>query len=179
MTKERELLRRAYGYIPYEQKELREAVEAFLAAETEAEPESERQDIDWQSNEGAVYLFAGWLTTRDKVISCGSTENAAPMADAIKEYEAEWPERFTKPAASEADEPTDIPTIAYQLGYQEGKKSKPSPAIRKPMTEEEIDKTMESWQSRMDVRSDARWGAGFKSGIRFAEKHHGVGGDGE
>jgi hypothetical protein len=53
---------------------------------------------------------------------------------------------------------------------------KPEPA-RKPMTEEEIDKTMESWQSRMDVRSDARWGAGFKSGIRFAEKHHGIGVD--
>jgi hypothetical protein len=47
-----------------------------------------------------------------------------------------------------------------------------SPAARKPMTEEEIDKTMEPWQSRMDVRSDARWGAGFKAGIRYAEKHH-------
>lgn len=38
----------------------------------------------------------------------------------------------------EADEPTDIPTIAYQLGYQEGKKTRSLPAIRKPMTEEYI-----------------------------------------
>jgi hypothetical protein len=148
-----------------------ERVKELLAAEPEAEPESERQDIDWQSNEGAVYLFAGWLTTRDAVISCGITENAAPMAKAIKEYEAEWPERFTKPAASEADEPTDIPTIAYQLGYQEGKKTRPSPATRKPMTEEEIDEEIATNEHYCE-RS-------FAEGVRWAEKHHGIGGNDE
>ena len=50
---------------------------------------------------------------------------------------------------------------------------------RKPMTEEEIDRRMEPWQLRLDMRSDARWGAGFKAGIRFAEKFHGIGGEDE
>jgi hypothetical protein len=97
------------------------------------------------------------------------------MADAIKEYEAEWPERFTKPAASEADEPTDIPTIAYQLGYQAGKKTRPEPA-RKPMTEEELRKAFLSTNTAEPLCEG--W-PGLERFARAIEKHHGIGGDDE
>jgi hypothetical protein len=50
----------------------------------------------WESNEEEIYLFAGWLTSRDKNISCGATEDASPMAEAIKEYKETYPERFKK-----------------------------------------------------------------------------------
>ena len=36
-------------------------------------------------------------------------------------------------AEKEADEPTDILTIAYQLGYQEGKKTRPEPETEEPV----------------------------------------------
>jgi hypothetical protein len=35
---------------------------------------------------GAIYDFAGFLTTRDAVIEVGSTANAAPIADLIEEW---------------------------------------------------------------------------------------------
>lgn len=69
-------------------------------------------------------------------------------------------------AETEADEPTDILTIAYQLGYQEGKKFRPSPS-RKPMAEAEI------------PYHGSHYYRAFLAGVRFAEKHHfGIGGDG-
>lgn len=37
---------------------------------------------------GALYDFGGFLTTRDKVMKVGATENASPMVDAIKEFAA-------------------------------------------------------------------------------------------
>lgn len=154
MTKERELLRRALDRIDWVYPSdiaLKHEIRAYLSntsndAEepTKIEIAAEHEDIDWQSNEGAVYLFAGWLTTRDTVISCGRTENASPMAEAIKEYKAEWPERFTKPA---------------------------EPAARKPMMEEEINK---AYQIRF---GEHNFVADFWEGVRFAEKHHGIGGD--
>ena len=49
--------------------------------------------------------------------------------------------------------------------------TRPEPA-RKPMTEEEIDEVA----SRL---KDARMSWGFIDGIRFAEKHHGIGVDDE
>jgi len=72
-------------------------------------------------------------------------------------------------AEPEADEPTDILTIAYQLGYQEGKKFRPEPA-RKPMTEEEINR-------ELPFECSGIYFDGFRDGIDFAEKHHGIGGD--
>lgn len=35
---------------------------------------------------GAIFDFAGYLTTRDKVIKVGSTANASPIADLVKEW---------------------------------------------------------------------------------------------
>lgn len=35
---------------------------------------------------GAVFDFAGYLTTRDKVIEVGATANASPIADLVKEW---------------------------------------------------------------------------------------------
>lgn len=35
---------------------------------------------------GAVFDFAGFLTTRKKVISVGASEDAAPMADLVQEF---------------------------------------------------------------------------------------------
>ena len=106
-----------HGMNSYEDCLLKNRIRAYLSntsndAEepTKIKIAAEREDIDWQSNEGAVYLFAGWLTTRDTVISCGRTENASPMAEAIKEYKAEWPERFTKLAEPEVKrEPLHLP----------------------------------------------------------------------
>ena len=178
-----------------------EDIRAYLAAEPEVEPfadsipkgvlkwnpeaeptkieiEAERQDIDWQSNEGAVYLFAGWLTTRDKVISCGRTENAAPMAEAIKEYKAEWPKRFTKPAEKEA-EPVFIrpdhlalarkSPFLCQVGPVQVADfipiyTRPEPA-RKPMTEEELENLFKECHGN------------FEKVVQAIEKHHGIGGD--
>lgn len=48
---------------------------------------------------------------------------------------------------------------------------KPEPAIRKPMTEEEL----QNAANFIDPYLSAR--AAFKRGVRFAEKHHGIGGD--
>jgi hypothetical protein len=76
-----------------------------------------------------------------------------------------------KPAEPEADEPTDILTIAYQLGYQEGKKSKPEPAIRKLMTDQEILKGIDADACPYEEV------LAFATGVRWAEKHHGIGGD--
>jgi len=35
---------------------------------------------------GAVYNFAGYLTTRDKTIKAGATEDASPMAKAVEDW---------------------------------------------------------------------------------------------
>lgn len=35
---------------------------------------------------GAIFDFAGFLTTRDKVIEVGSTAEAAPIADLVEEW---------------------------------------------------------------------------------------------
>jgi hypothetical protein len=43
------------------------------------------------------------------------------------------------------------------------------PATRKPMTEEEITKLFPGMPTEYE--------AGFRDGIDFAEKHHGIGGD--
>lgn len=37
---------------------------------------------------GALYDFGGFLTTRENIMRVGSTENASPMVDAIKEFAA-------------------------------------------------------------------------------------------
>lgn len=34
----------------------------------------------------AVYAFAGWLTSRDKPITMGSTHDAAPVADLVMRF---------------------------------------------------------------------------------------------
>ena len=52
------------------------------------------------------------------------------------------------------------------------KETKPEPA-RKPMTEEEL----QNAANFIDPYLSAR--AAFKRGVRFAEKHHGIGGDDE
>jgi hypothetical protein len=49
------------------------------------------------------------------------------------------------------------------------KNTKPEPAIRKPMTDEEIQKDSIFWLL-YDQKS-------FVAGVRYAEKHHGIGGD--
>jgi len=51
--------------------------------------------------------------------------------------------------------------------------TRPEPAIRKPMTEEEISK---AYQIHFGEKNHV---ADFWDGIRFAEKHHGIGGDDE
>ena len=186
MNKERELLRRALecwnalGVIKdYDDDEgmdmfdVIEEIRTYLSTPsddaeepTKIEIEAEREDIDWQSNEGAVYLFAGWLTTRDTIISCGRTENAAPMAEAIKEYKAEWPERFTKPAEPEADHFCDSNCTWLDHHPQ---CIRANPVARKPLTEEEIDKEI--------ATNDNHWLTDlgcFSAGVRFAEKYHGI-----
>jgi len=35
---------------------------------------------------GAIYRFAAWLTQRDESITLGSSHDAAPAADAVKEF---------------------------------------------------------------------------------------------
>jgi len=51
--------------------------------------------------------------------------------------------------------------------------TRPEPAIRKPMTEDEVGEEI--------LRNADEWSRnfanGFVLGIRFAEKHHGIGGD--
>lgn len=34
----------------------------------------------------AIYGFAGYLTTREEIITAGSSQDAAPMASAVKDY---------------------------------------------------------------------------------------------
>ena len=46
----------------------------------------EEPPTDAQIIAGAIFDFAGFLTTRDKVIKVGSTANAAPVADLVKEW---------------------------------------------------------------------------------------------
>jgi hypothetical protein len=35
---------------------------------------------------GAIYSFAGWLTTRETKLVCSEKHNASPMAEAVKEF---------------------------------------------------------------------------------------------
>ena len=42
----------------------------------------------------AIYDFAGWLTTRKAVLTIGSSQDVAPLADAVGEYLKLYPERF-------------------------------------------------------------------------------------
>jgi hypothetical protein len=46
--------------------------------------------------------------------------------------------------------------------------TRPEPAIRKPMTEEEMRKGSGEWAHLHNI---------FEEGIRYAEKHHGIGGN--
>lgn len=46
----------------------------------------EEPPTDSQIIAGAIYDFAGFLTTRDRVIKVGATADAAPVADLIKEW---------------------------------------------------------------------------------------------
>jgi len=209
MSKERELLRRALEALDiwseYKATNLNEdkteilstnlkiEIRAFLAAESEAEPtkikiEAERQDIDWQSNEGAVYLFAGWLTTRDKVISCGRTENASPMAEAIKEYKAEYPERFGNPTEPESDEPVawyHPSGDGYDSNFRDHEVVKACTgnpwtgwiplyirpeSARKPMS---LDECLKRWEVAKMMYGFTD-NSTFIAGVRFAEKHHGI-----
>ena len=41
-----------------------------------------------------IYDFAGWLTTRDGVMTVGRTSEAWQMAEAVGEYLRTFPERF-------------------------------------------------------------------------------------
>ena len=52
-------------------------------AQPEQEPDGVRLVVS-----GAIFDFAGYLTTRDKVIEVGSTANASPVADLVKEWAA-------------------------------------------------------------------------------------------
>jgi hypothetical protein len=47
-----------------------------------------------------IYDFAGWLTTRPGLLEVGSSYDASPMVDAIREYLHKFPDRFiTEPIA--------------------------------------------------------------------------------
>lgn len=119
-----------------------EELALFLASEPEAEPTGYAQKVI-----EALY------------------ENGDPVSiDA-----AELLERLTENVEPEADEPTDILTIAYQLGYQEGKKFRPKPA-RKPLSDEEI---ADIYYNRIGVVDS--YLAAFAEGFRQAEKHHLIG----
>ena len=55
-----------------------------------------------------IYDFAGWLTTRPGVMPVGSSSNAAPMAEAVKEYIETYPERFDAEGENEFNPDWDL-----------------------------------------------------------------------
>ena len=160
MSTATELLRRAadalrseLGPVPpyYIYGLIQEMEEHFLAAEPEAET-----DI-WQS------------LTDDEVWEI-SKQNADDY-EYFRAIEAKLKEKNHPPRPEpEADEPTDILQIAYQLGFQEGKKTKPEPA-RKPLSDAEI---ADIYYSETDIPEGHLFA--FAEGFRQAEKHHGIGG---
>ena len=129
----------------------------------------------WESNEGAIYLFAGWLTSRDKNISCGATEDASPMAEAIKEYKEAYPDRFTSP------EPKRKPMTEYEEDEAFNSASKWAAWLetenrmlreaRKPLSPE---KRIEGYIEYENCMGEGHL-LSFVSGIVFAEEQHNIG----
>lgn len=64
----------------------RDIIEWFYGALLAAQPVSVVPDGLPMLISGAVFDFAGYLTTRDKVIEVGATANASPIADLVKEW---------------------------------------------------------------------------------------------
>jgi hypothetical protein len=66
----------------------------------------------------------------------------------------------------------DVVKNLHNIGWKvEPLYTRPEPAIRKPMTEEEINR-------ELPFECSGIYFDGFRSGIDFAEKHHGIGSDG-
>lgn len=67
---------------------LLQAAPAIREALAEQPAQQQEPDAMGLIVSGAIFDFAGYLTTRDKVIEVGSTANASPVADLVKEWAA-------------------------------------------------------------------------------------------
>ena len=169
-----------------------EEIRAFLAAETEAEPVAYGYKDRWNDisacisrqsakDAGTQGDFTIPLYTRpepeaepvrnnafdDEICPvCGYYCNGKGGFGCIDKPVLTGLRKPPKPAEPEPANPEDLATIAYQFGYQEGKRSRPEPA-RKPMTEEELEKLFRECHGN------------FEKVVRAIERHHGIGGDDE
>jgi len=177
MTKERDLLRRVIDAESHEMlDDILEEIEIFLAAETEAKPSGYPKKVieALYENGDPVSIDAAELLER-------LTENVEPKAEPVAcvntplsmvypEYNRRVlgarPEPSRKPMTEDAEDEAFNSASKYAAWLEtENRMLRES---RKPMTEEEIDEVA----SRL---KDARMSWGFIEGIRFAEKHHGIG----
>jgi hypothetical protein len=131
-----------------------EAEEALLQA-LEAEQQDEPSERPFSGLPlviaGAIFDFAGFLTTRPNTIEVGSTANAAPMADLVKE----WAEL----RGLSLDD-------AAVLSWQELLHTRPQP--RQPLTPEAVN---DLWIKH------ARSGAYIHAFARAIERAHGITGE--
>lgn len=156
---------------------------------------------------GAIFDFAGYLTTREKVIEVGSTAEAGPMADLVKEWSAlrglsladaavlSWQEllRYTGTPQQEKQEPVAwmTPTGAlYRTEDVDGCFDEThiplytAPPQRQPLTEEQIEDEWERHTGHSIFGGDRGEGRTMYLSpdevVEFAraiEAAHGIGGE--
>lgn len=170
MSNATELLSRALKFLDYRKigsDTLEKDIKTFLAAEPEAEP------VAWGQPDACGNIVET-ITPDDK------THTKAPKG---------WADiysvpLYTRPEPEENDpvawiQPNHLDKAQFMpfLCRVEPKQrddfiplyTRPEPAIREPMTEEEIDEELET--------NEYYCAKSFADGVRFAEKHHGIGGD--
>jgi len=185
MNKERELLREIYADLEYDSKLplwLRDRVRDCLSSTSDDAEELELEEYD----AGLLGYFGGgdveWWQDYIRDL----------LGRAHDHYQSQVSAHPPKPAESEAEPvvyinldekrlewavPFEFKSSCFVLGKLPLYLHPPKPAepeARKPMTEEEIDVGFNPY--RMRWLADDQY---FVAGVRYAEKHHGIGGDDE
>ena len=177
MSTATELLRRALeswdNNEPNDFNDCMEEIRAFLAAEPEAEPK-QYGFINIYKSEGGFRGGHLWATEKEadnnrekNWIYCARIEAAEPEAEPVA-----WP--IDGEIAQRIAEKQCVSYEVVQLIAREILRlhpPRPEPA-RKPMTEEEINR-------ELPFECSGIYFDGFRDGIDFAEKHHGIGGSDE
>ena len=156
MSTATELLRRTIDDLELQVGRAIDEIRAYLAAEPEAEP--------------VAWLIPGSVTL-DASLAKANGSMSAPLYLHPPKPEAEpacWVVESVSGWSTRSDEPPDSVKATcncYPLYFYP---PRPEPA-RKPMTEEEIDEELET--------NEYYCAKSFADGVRWAEKHHGIGGD--
>jgi hypothetical protein len=160
MSTATELLRRALESFDWMDVDnsVTDDIRAFLDAEPEAEPKTHEP---W-----CAYLTQMLMSNPPQRSKCNCKNTTAPRPEFVRLSE----EEVTKILTSAYDMYSTICAVENRLA-EKNHPPRPEPAIRKPMTEEEIKMALLIRGFPYDA---------FRAGIRFAEKHHfGIGGDDE